>query len=172
MPRRAVVARIVNQVGREAEPAGELTDSDDEFGLDWAEVLEESLASGSMAVYASNIKMMQVVEHLSKYPHFHAAVALFKNRRAAGKTAKPRTDLQELSLKIQELHELVSAGGWAPSNTAPQQLMTVSTLPESTTMPPPPSLQPASAPAFCTGSPIVLDSGRTQLVYSFKDNVE
>eukprot|EP00798_Chlamydomonas_sp_ICE-L_P014511 gene14511-20539_t len=58
MPRRAIDA-LINQGGHEAKPAGELTDSDDTFGLDWAEVLKESLASGNMAVYASNIKMMQ-----------------------------------------------------------------------------------------------------------------
>eukprot|EP00798_Chlamydomonas_sp_ICE-L_P029098 gene29098-32308_t len=53
-----------------------------------------------------------VVEHLSKYPQFHAAVTLFQNRRAAGLTAKPLTESSTRKCTCLPHGVIVLDSGW------------------------------------------------------------
>eukprot|EP00798_Chlamydomonas_sp_ICE-L_P017068 gene17068-23361_t len=113
-----------------------------------------------------------LVQHLSAYPEFQAAVTAFKNRRAEGETAKPRSQIEELIHLMKERSE-------QPSNTPPPLvLLTAPTLltamPPPPAMLPPPSLQNRGAPVSRIASPMILGSGWTQdelRVYAAPENM-
>eukprot|EP00798_Chlamydomonas_sp_ICE-L_P031276 gene31276-6420_t len=101
-----------------------------------------------------------LVQQLSAYPEFQAAVTAFKNRRVEGETAKPRSQIEELIHLMKERSE-------QPSNTPPPLvLLTAPTLltamPPPPAMLPPPSLQNRGALVSRIVSPMILGSGWTQ----------